>query len=274
MMMMMIMMMMMMMVMTIMISLAGTDSPERGADRRLGDARAMHEHRVLAARLIRIDWYLINLFIHLIYTHLSLSLYLSLSLHICMYVCMYIYIYIYICIYIYIYIYICIHIHFSLSLYIYIYIYICNIRAITMSIILTHHIYCMSIVCWARARRRPAESLHWAVIFMPITLPKRVLQTSYCTHFFCGHVLQTVLGMGMGMMSQPIGAVFCTYPRSIQLHFWNSSISVCSFCNYFVCSFCCTDNSFWNSAASSQAGCQGLSLPGTSGGLCFRGSLV
>ena len=28
---------------------------------------------------------------------------------------------------------------------------------------------------------------------------KRVLQTSYCTHFFYEHVLQTFLGMGMGM---------------------------------------------------------------------------
>ena len=34
--------------------------------------------------------------------------------------------------------------------------------------------------------------------FIPIHLPKRVLQTSDCIHFFCGNVLQSVLGVGMG----------------------------------------------------------------------------
>ena len=38
-----------------------------------------------------------------------------------------------------------------------------------------------------------------SVIFIPIPLPKRVLQTFDCTRFFCGGVLQTVLGMGMGI---------------------------------------------------------------------------
>ena len=33
----------------------------------------------------------------------------------------------------------------------------------------------------------------------PYPCPKRVLQTSYCTHFLYGYVLQTVLGTGMGM---------------------------------------------------------------------------
>ena len=40
---------------------------------------------------------------------------------------------------------------------------------------------------------------HWAVIFILTPLPNRVLQASYCTHFFYGNVLQTIMGMGMGM---------------------------------------------------------------------------
>ena len=35
------------------------------------------------------------------------------------------------------------------------------------------------------------------MIFIPIPLPKRLLQTSYSTHFFSGNVLRTFLGMGM-----------------------------------------------------------------------------
>ena len=36
-----------------------------------------------------------------------------------------------------------------------------------------------------------------AVIFIPTPLPKRVLQTSCCTHFFHGDFLHTAFGMGM-----------------------------------------------------------------------------
>ena len=37
------------------------------------------------------------------------------------------------------------------------------------------------------------------MISTPIPLPKRVLQTSDCTHFFYGNAIQPVLGMGMGV---------------------------------------------------------------------------
>ena len=37
------------------------------------------------------------------------------------------------------------------------------------------------------------------MIFVPIPLPERVLQTSDCGNFFYADVRQTVLGMGMGM---------------------------------------------------------------------------
>ena len=37
------------------------------------------------------------------------------------------------------------------------------------------------------------------MIFIPMPLPKKVLQTSYCTHLFSENVIQTLLGMGMGM---------------------------------------------------------------------------
>ena len=54
-----------------------------------------------------------------------------------------------------------------------------------------------------RLRLRPPQGgcRGRAVIFIPISLPPRVLQTSYCTHFFCtSHLLcKIVLGMGMGM---------------------------------------------------------------------------
>ena len=36
-------------------------------------------------------------------------------------------------------------------------------------------------------------------MFVPTPLPKRVLQASYCTHFFSANVIQAVLGTGMGM---------------------------------------------------------------------------
>ena len=36
-------------------------------------------------------------------------------------------------------------------------------------------------------------------MFIPISLPRNVLQTSYCTHLLSKDVLQTGLGMGMGM---------------------------------------------------------------------------
>ena len=39
----------------------------------------------------------------------------------------------------------------------------------------------------------------WAVIFIPMPLPKQVLQTSHCTHSFQENVLQTLVGVGMGM---------------------------------------------------------------------------
>ena len=41
--------------------------------------------------------------------------------------------------------------------------------------------------------------LCWAVTLIPIPLPKRVLQTSDCTHFFYEQILQTILGVDMGM---------------------------------------------------------------------------
>ena len=47
--------------------------------------------------------------------------------------------------------------------------------------------------------REDAVELPRAVIFIPIPLPKRVLQTSYCTHFFYRNALQAVLCPGMGM---------------------------------------------------------------------------
>ena len=37
------------------------------------------------------------------------------------------------------------------------------------------------------------------MIFVPIPLPRKVLQTSYCTHLLLTDGLQTGLGMGMGM---------------------------------------------------------------------------
>ena len=36
-------------------------------------------------------------------------------------------------------------------------------------------------------------------IYIYIPLPKKVLQTSYCSYLFQGNALQTLLGMGMGM---------------------------------------------------------------------------
>ena len=39
----------------------------------------------------------------------------------------------------------------------------------------------------------------WAVTFIPIPLPRKVLQTSCCTHLSFEDVLQTGLGMDMGM---------------------------------------------------------------------------
>ena len=41
--------------------------------------------------------------------------------------------------------------------------------------------------------------LYWAVIFIPIPLPRQVLQTSYCTHLLSKDSIQTVFGVGMGM---------------------------------------------------------------------------
>ena len=41
--------------------------------------------------------------------------------------------------------------------------------------------------------------LSGAVVFMPIPLPGKVPQTSCCTHLLLKDVLQTGLGMGMGM---------------------------------------------------------------------------
>ena len=38
----------------------------------------------------------------------------------------------------------------------------------------------------------------WAVTFVPTPLPNKVLQTTYCTHSLQDHVLQTLLGMGIG----------------------------------------------------------------------------
>ena len=39
----------------------------------------------------------------------------------------------------------------------------------------------------------------YTYIHIPIPLPTKVLRTSYCTHLLFKQVLQTVLGMGMGM---------------------------------------------------------------------------
>ena len=50
-----------------------------------------------------------------------------------------------------------------------------------------------------RGPQIPDSRLLWAVIFIPIPLPIQVLQTSYCTHLLFKDVLQTGLGMGMGM---------------------------------------------------------------------------
>ena len=38
----------------------------------------------------------------------------------------------------------------------------------------------------------------WAVTFIPMPLPRRVPQTSYCTHLLFKDVLQTGLGRGTG----------------------------------------------------------------------------
>ena len=52
---------------------------------------------------------------------------------------------------------------------------------------------------FVRLRRLGPLARLRAVIFIPIPPSNRVLQTSCCTPFFYTNVLQTVLGMGMGM---------------------------------------------------------------------------
>ena len=37
------------------------------------------------------------------------------------------------------------------------------------------------------------------MICIPVPLPGKALQTSYCTHLLVKHALRTGLGMGMGM---------------------------------------------------------------------------
>ena len=69
----------------------------------------------------------------------------------------------------------------------------------------------------------------WVVIFMPRPLPKRVLQTSYCTHFFYADVLQTVLGMGMGMNVTAQNRIYAV-PQRLKLALWLASSHVDGFC--------------------------------------------
>ena len=53
-------------------------------------------------------------------------------------------------------------------------------------------------LAWNASRRLHHQCI-WAVIFIPIPLPRKVIQTSCCTHMLLKSVIQTGLGMGMGM---------------------------------------------------------------------------
>ena len=58
----------------------------------------------------------------------------------------------------------------------------------------------MEVTCWTTLSPRCKKSRpHWAVIFIRIPLPRKGLQTSYCTHVLLECVLQTGLDMGMSM---------------------------------------------------------------------------
>ena len=52
-----------------------------------------------------------------------------------------------------------------------------------------------------RARPTGCQTLCrvWAVIFIPMPLSPKVIQASLCPHLLSENVLQTLLGMGMGM---------------------------------------------------------------------------
>ena len=39
----------------------------------------------------------------------------------------------------------------------------------------------------------------WAVIFVPMPMPKRIIRSSLCTHLLSAILLRTSLGMGMGI---------------------------------------------------------------------------
>ena len=60
------------------------------------------------------------------------------------------------------------------------------------------------------------------MIFVPIPLPRKALQTSYCTHLLFKDILQTGLGMGMGMNGtaqvsrlSPLAPVRCPMTRCV-----------------------------------------------------------
>ena len=52
---------------------------------------------------------------------------------------------------------------------------------------------------FSEAQHEELGQLLGAVIFSPIPLPRKVLQTSYCTHLLLKDITQTGLGMGIGM---------------------------------------------------------------------------
>ena len=75
-------------------------------------------------------------------------------------------------------------------IYIYVYIYICiNIHNDTNDV---------NTNCGG-GDRVGTNGVNWAVIFIPVPLPEKVLRTSCFTHSFYKFVPQTILGMGMGM---------------------------------------------------------------------------
>ena len=55
-------------------------------------------------------------------------------------------------------------------------------------------------LAFSRCARLPEPwPLLWAVTFIPMRLPRKVIQTSYCTHLLFENVMLTGLGMDMGM---------------------------------------------------------------------------